>query len=62
MKQKKIKLPRNPAAAALALPQYRRRSVTPKTVYKRKSKHKQEHSTWKSRFYLECSRIHHETN
>lgn len=44
--KKKIKLPRNPAAAALALPQYRRRSVTPKTVYKRKPKHKQEYSTW----------------
>jgi hypothetical protein len=44
---KKPKLPRRrcPAAAALALPLYRRRSQTPKTVYKRKTKHKQEYST-----------------
>lgn len=46
MKKQKARLPRNPAAAALALPQYRRRVTKVRKAYIRKTKHKQEYSTW----------------
>lgn len=36
---------RNPAAAALAKPQYRKRVINPKTIYNRKVIKQQEHLT-----------------
>ncbi len=40
MKKQKVRLPRNPAAAALALPQHRVRVIRDKKKYTRKNKHR----------------------